>query len=219
MGHARIQERPLALLEEGTISFHYRPRVEEQAPEELGDVQRLLAVLAPDDGSRFRLLAIGRKVLRERFWGFVDAVLHDRRDMEALLAAQTYGTKTLGLRHLPAARPLGSGSYFLGRHDDHTHLDYTLRHVVQDDPVAREIALPPSASYIVTIANPDPGAWGLVEAPPLQQVLFGEEEVHITLPTPFPAPLQSQFRGRRYAQLDRAEWLDHPGAELVFIEG
>lgn len=222
MGFARVEERPVTILEEGTISFYYRPRVEHEQPEELGDIQRILAVLEPADGTIFRLIALGRKRLpqrgrRERFWGFVDAVLHDRRDMTALLAAQTYKTKTRGLRHLPAARPLGSGIYSLGAHDDHTHLDYSLRETAWDDPVARDIALEPSASYIVSVTNPDPTAWGLVEVPALQQQLFAEEEVHITIPTPFPAALQAQFRGRRYAQLDSLEWLDHPGAELVFI--
>ncbi|HET7433982.1 MAG TPA: hypothetical protein VFN10_04625 [Thermoanaerobaculia bacterium] len=222
MGFARVEERPVTILEEGTISFYYRPRVETQQPEELGDVQRILAVLTPADESRFRLLAMGRKQLptrgrRERFWGFVDAVLHDHRDMDALLAAHTYNTKTRGLRHLPAAKLVAIGSYTLTSHDDHSHLEYTLHENVWRDPVVREIAIESSASWIVSVANPDPTAWGLVEVPPLQQQLFGEEEVHITIPTPFPPELQTRFRDRRYAQLDTVEWLDHPGAELVFI--
>lgn len=210
------------LLERGRIAFFYRPRVEEQHPEELDDVQRILMLLEPDHRSRFRLIAIGRKRLHDarrpdRFWGFVDAVLDHPYDMEAVLAAQTYGTKTRGIRHLPAARPAGSGTYALEHHDDHTHLSWTVDDPATDDPVAAALDIEPAADYIVTIANPDPTAWGLLEPPALQQELFDIIEVHTSVPTPFPPELQARFRGRRYAQLDEVEWLEHPGAELVFV--
>jgi hypothetical protein len=211
----RALENPRQLLETGAISFLHRPRVEELVADELDDVQRLLIVLEPDDAHVHRVIAIGRKRLpraqrRERFWGYVDLVLYDRRDLAAALGAQTYGTKTRGLRHLPAARPAGDGEYSLEWHDDHAHLIYSLTHACDDD-VERE------ASYIVTVMNPDPRAWGLVEPPSLQQELFDDLETHVTVPAPFPPRLQERFGDRRYAQLDTPEWLDHPGAELVFI--
>ncbi|MCU1231508.1 MAG: hypothetical protein JWO97_4392 [Acidobacteria bacterium] len=219
MGHAL--ERPRQLLESGAISFFYRPRVEEQAPHELDDVQRLLLVLQPDDSSVHRVIAIGRKRLpraqrRERFWGYVDLVLYDRRDLESALDAQIYGTKTRGLRHLPAAVPAAGGDYSLEWHDDHAHLTYSVSRRTDDD-VTRELELEREASYIVTVMNPDPLAWGLLEPPSLQQELFDDLETHVSVPAPFPPRMQKRFGDRRYAQLDTPEWLDHPGAELVFI--
>lgn len=220
---ARPRPRPhRRLLERGEISFFYRPRVEEFDPESIEDVQRLLLVLAPERGRRFRVIAIGRKRLpraarHERFWGFVDLVLDSRRDLEAALDAQVYGTKTRGLRHLPPARPAASGRYRFTWHDDHGHLHYELRWRREDDSVVEELMIEPEGDYIVTVANPDPTAWGLLELPALQFDLFDEAEIHVTVPTPFPERLQNRFAGRRYAQLDTVEFLDHPGAELVFI--
>lgn len=217
------EERDSAVMERGSITFLYRPRVRhETEPDQLDDIQRLLIVLEPDDASIHRVIAIGRKRLpraqrRERFWGFVDLVLYDRRDLEAALDAQMYKTRTRGIGHLPAARVAGTGAYELASHDGHGHLAYTLAHVEERDPVAREMALEPAASFIVTVANPDPTAWGMLEVPPLQHELFDLTEVHVTVPSEFPAKLQARFGGRRFAQLDTTEFLDHPGAELVFI--
>ena len=210
-------ERPRQLLESGTISFLYRPRVEAQAPHEPDDMQRLLLVLQPDDSPVHRVIAIGRKRLpraqrHERFWGYVDLVLYDRRDLESALDAQIYGTKTRGLRHLPAAVPAASGDYSIEWHDDHAHLAYSVSH-----DATHELDLEREANYIVTVMNPDPLAWGLLEPPSLQQELFDELETHVLVPAPFPPRLQERFGDRRYTQLDTPEWLDHPGAELVFI--
>jgi len=47
--------------------------------------------------------------------------------------------------------------------------------------------------------------------------LFDELELHVTIPSPFPAQLQARFGGRRFVQLDSVEWLEHPGAEVVFV--
>ena len=209
------------VLEQGSISFLYRPRVEEQEPDELEDVQRLLLLLAPAGSSFERLIAVGRKHLprsarRDRFWGFVDLVLTPY-DMHAALSAQVYGTKTRGLRHLPAARAFAEGSYELETHGPHSHFRWTLARFAFDDPVAAEIPLEDNADYILTIANPDPSVWGLVEPPDLQTTLFDDLELHVTVPTPFPPSLQQRFDGRKFAQLDTTEWLDHPGAELVFV--
>jgi hypothetical protein len=207
-------------LEQGAVRFYYRPRVEEQQPDELDDVQRLIVVLTPEDDAFERAIAIGRKRLpssarRERFWGFVDLVLTPY-DMQAALGAQVYGTKTKGLRHLPAARPFANGSYEITTHDDHAHLRWHVDHVAED-AVTRELEIERDADYIVTVANPDPVAWGLLETPDLQSRLFDDLELHVTIPSPFPPSLQQRFRGRRFVQLDEPAWLDHPGAELVFV--
>jgi len=222
MGEAlRSEDTQTQLLERGEVTFLYRPRVEEHDPHDLGDVQRLLLLLSPEGTAFQRVIVIGRKRLprskqRDRFWGYVDLVLAEF-DMSAALDAQVYGTKTRGLRHLPAARPFASGTYDIATHGPHSHLRWTVEHVEPHDPVVADLSIERNADYIVTIANPDPAAWGLLETPDLQSELFDELEQHVTIPTPFPPALQSRFADRRYAQLDSVEWLDHPGAELVFV--
>jgi hypothetical protein len=121
------------------------------------------------------------------------------------------------VRHLPAAVRIGRGVYRLAEHEAHTHLQYSLDALELDD-LSRDLDVEREASFIVSVANPDPTAWGLVELPDIQLDLFDEAEVHVTIPTPFPPSLQMRFEGRRFAQLDTPAWLDHPGAELIFIE-
>jgi hypothetical protein len=220
MGRTAVAELARTI-EQGEVSFLYRPRVEEQAPGELDDVQRLIILLSPGRAAFERAIAVGRKRLppsarRDRFWGFVDLVLTPY-DMQAALGAQVYGTKTRGLRHLPAARVFATGTYDIATHREHAHLRWQVVETKHDDPIAAEVALEQEADYIVTVANPDPIAWGLLEAPDLQSDLFDDLELHVTIPTPFPPALQQRFRGRRYAQLDSPDWLEHPGAELMFL--
>ena len=203
-------------MERGDITFLYRPRVEEFHPVGREDVQRLLLLLSAEGNPLQRLIAIGRKRITDRFWGYVDLVL-DPYDMNAALGAQVYGTKTRGLRHLPAARAFAHGTYDITSHGPHSHLRWTVEHVEQDDPVAADLTIEREADYIVTVANPDPTVWGLLETPDLQGELFDELELHVTIPSPFPPNLQSRFGDRKYSPLDSVEWLDHPGAELVFI--
>lgn len=208
-------------IEKGAITFLYRPRVEEHHPGGLDDIQRVLLLLAPHRGAFQRLIAVGRKRLprsarRDRFWGFVDLVLTGY-DMNAALGAHVYGTRTRGLRHLPAARRFARGAYEIVTHDHHSHLRWQIDRIVDDDPISHESVVEEEADYIVTVANPDPTAWGLVETPDLQSDLFDDLELHVTIPTPFPAGLQERFEGRRFVQLDTTAWLNHPGAELVLI--
>jgi hypothetical protein len=212
-------------IEQGSVTILYRPRVEEQDPSDLGDVQRLLILLSPEGSAFERLIAVGRKRVprsarHDRFWGFVDLVLTPN-DMSAALDAHVYGTKTRGLRHLPAARAFASGSYEIAAHRDHAHLRWHVARIVtrggDDDPIAFEADVENDADYIITIANPDPTAWGLTEPPDLQTALFDDLELHVTIPTLFPPSFQQRFGNRRYTHLDTPEWLDHPGAELVFV--
>jgi hypothetical protein len=207
-------------LELGSMAILYRPRVEEWDADELADVQRFLILLRPEASAFERLIAVGRKPLppstrHDRFWGFVDLVLTPF-DMTAALSAQVYNTKTRGLRHVPPAQAFAWGSYELSAHGDHGHLRWQLDRVDTNDSIADALDLDREADYVVSIANPDPAAWGLLEPPDLQGRLFGDLETHVTLPQPLPPSLQARFRGRRFAALDSAAWLDHPGAELLF---
>src|SRR5688500_5731032 len=209
------------ILEQGSAAFLYRPRVEEQHPDELDDVQRLIIVLAPRGGPFERAISVGRKRLprsarRDRFWGFVDLVLTSY-DMNAALGAQVYGTKTRGLRHLPGAQQFADGTYELAWHGAHAHLRWHIDQFDGNDPVATEINLERDADYILTVMNPDPTVWGLVETPDLQRELFDDPALHVTVPAPSAPALQQRSGNRRYAQVNSPAWLDHPGAELVFV--
>jgi len=221
MGEALRADQQQQTLEQGEMTFFYRPRVEQYHPEDLGDVQRIMLLLSPTGAAYERLIVIGRKRLprskrRERFWGYVDLVLAPH-DMQAALDAHVYGTKTRGLRHLPAAHPFAWGTYDIAAHGPHSHLRWTVERVESLDPVVADLSIEREADSIVTIANPDPSAWGLTALPDLQSELFDELELHVTIPNPFPPALQSRFGSRKYAQLDSTDWLDHPGAEIVFV--
>jgi hypothetical protein len=66
------------ICEHGDIFFFYRPRIDEEEPEGLDDVERFFFVLRPRSGRPLRLLVVGRKYLpdieeHERNWGFVEA--------------------------------------------------------------------------------------------------------------------------------------------------
>lgn len=102
---------------------------------------------------------------------------------------------------------VGEGDYRLFRHDGHTHLTFEL------DRAAPDIDLPRRGSFIVTVMNPDVTVWQ-GEPHPFQEELFDLER---PIPTPFPPALQARFGDRKYSQLDTAEFLDYPGAELVLI--
>jgi len=204
-------------LEQGSITLLYRPR-EEKPLRDLGDVQRLLLLLAPHGSPYARLVVIGRKRLprapqHDRFWGFVDLVLTPD-DMQAALGTQVSSANTR-LRQLPAARALREGAYSLDLHNSHAHLRWHMERV-PGDPFAPAIDLDKTADYIVTVANPDIAAWGLSEVPDLQEELFDDLELHVSLPSPYPPALQHRFGNRRFTQLDTTDWLDHPGTELVF---
>ncbi len=206
-------------VEHGSVTFLFRPRVGTQ-PDELGDVQRLLILLGPENHPYERLIAIGRKRLprsakRDRFWGFVDLVLGSS-DMAASLEAQVSTAWTRGLRHIPAAQPFAYGTYSLTTDGQQSHLRWHVDRVEPRNPIAFDVDVEPDADYLVTIANPDLAAWGLAEAPDLPQTLFDELELHVPIPNPFPPPLQSRFGTRRFLHLDSSTWLDHPGTEIVF---
>ena len=215
------RKRTRTVLERGTIAFYYRPRVEREQPAGIEDVQHVLFVLAPNARERARIIVIGRKRIprsrqRIRFLAFVDRS-GLAWDIDAALAEQTYDTATRGRRHLPAARPAGNGTYELVAHGNHTHLEYELTDVAAGDHVPAELGIERKASWIVTVANPDPAAWGLPAVTDVQLDLFAiHDDDDAPVATPFPPELQARFEGRRYINAD-ADILDHGGAELMLI--
>ncbi len=193
--------------EMGNTFFLYRPRVEEEHPSSLADIQRFFIVLRPEGGKKLRLLAVGRKRLpdvggHERFWGFVDRDRF-RRTTRSRAAPGTYMTKTRGKRHCPAARPAGEGAYAIALEDAQMHLYYALQLPEKTGEVQKAFNIAPEASFALSIRNPaasSPAGVGLPETEKAQ----------------YPDKLQEEFRDRRFARED-VRLLDVDNAEFILI--
>jgi hypothetical protein len=201
------------MLERGDVYFFYRPKIQEENPESVSDIQRFYMVLSPEDKQRFRMTIIGQKQLpdpsqkgRERYWGFVDMVRKSPESIHSELEEQTYKTKTRGERHTPAARPAGEGVYRIIRHDGHTHLAYALElpKPKKEGEVQEALDIERDASYIISVKNPERGS-------PLYAGLSEERQAH------YPQNLREQFRGRKFADVDPPEFLNHEGTEFVLV--
>lgn len=208
---ARKADERVETLERGDIFFFYRPRVEEEEPESKADVQRLYMVLHPEKRERYRLAVIGRKELpdpaaggKARYWGYVETVRKDPAAILKGLGDEEYETRTRGERHLPAARPAGEGVYRLLRHGDHTHLVYALELPKEPGEVQQELNIASEASYIISIANPQKRGRG---TPGLLRQQSAD----------YPKGLQDAFHGRKFADANPPEFLDHEGAEFLLI--
>lgn len=198
-------------LEHGNIYFFYRPRVEEEDPTSAQDVQNLYMVLAPSGKNTYRRVLVGRQRLpdpsrkgRQRMWGFVDLVRDRPEAVVEHLREEAYETKTRGERHQPAARPAGEGVYGLSLHGDHTHLVYALELPRDRGEVQTDLQIEDEASYVVTVRNPDTPA-------PRGAGLPHHERPH------YPKHLRSLFRGRKFAETDPPELLDHEGTEIILV--
>jgi hypothetical protein len=198
--------------ERGDVFFFFRPKVERYFPRGERDVQRFLAVLAPDGRRLFRLVTVGRKRLpgasrtaRDRNWGWVMKVGSCAEDVVDELRGYAYDTKTRGRRNQPAARPAGEGRYAIARHGAHAHLAYALAQPAAPGHVQRELGIEGTASFVVAVKNP---WWPTPSGSP--GGLAPEAEAL------FPQELQDGFRGRRWAPLEPGH-LDREGAELVLV--
>lgn len=196
------------LLEEGDVFFVYRPKVDEEDPSGLGDVQRFFIVLRPRGGGTVRLMVVARKRLpdvgdHERTWGFVDMVAKSAADIEKELREDTYQTKTRGEQHLPAARPAGEGVYVVTLEDGQMHLSYELELPDKPGEVQRGLDIAPKASFAILVKNPEKGQ--------PKNVGVGDDEK-----ADYPKRLQEEFRDRRFARED-VQLLDYEGAEFVMV--
>src|SRR5689334_18645665 len=195
------------IVEKGDIHFAYRPRVEEDEAEGLGDVQRFFMVLKPQGGP-YRLAVLGGKRLpeadrHERIWGFIDMVAKSGSAIEGEFKQHRYGTKTRGERTVPAVRPAGEGVYALLQRGRNLHLTYELELPERPGEVQEELNIAPQGAYILSIKNPEKPA-------PPGAGLPAKEEAH------YPKSLQREFAGRRFATAD-PHLLDYEGAEFILI--
>lgn len=197
------------ILERGSIYFLYRPKVQKEQAKGARDVERFYMVLSPDGKGFYREIIIGQKTLpgirqKERNWAFVKAVARQAKELEEEFGAVAYGTKTRGEREIPAARPAGEGIYAIVRHDNHTHLAYSLELPEQPREVQHALHIPAEGSYIISIKNPEKSSPPKVGLKPDQKAGY-------------PRKLLAAFHDRRFADADPPELLDYPGAELMLI--
>lgn len=204
------EQESVETLERGNIYFLYRPRVEEEDPESLEDVQNMYMVLSPHGKDEYRLGIIGRKHLpdpgakQERIWGFIEAIEKDPKKVVDELGEEEYETKTRGTRHRPAARPAGEGVYRIVRHEDHTHLVYALELPKSPGEVQDEMELEEEASYVISVKNPE-------KPSPRSAGLPQDRNAD------YPKSLQEKFEGRRFIDADPPKLLDYEGSQFVLI--
>lgn len=199
--------RETEVLEHGDIFFLYRPRVDEDDPAGLGDVQRFYIVLRPSSG-RKRLLVVGRKRLpdidsHERNWGFVDMVSDSEKQIEEALREDKYETKTRGEQRTPAARPAGEGVYVISLEDGQMHLSYELELPEKPKDVQDAFNIVPKGSFALSVKNPEAGQPKAAGLSPDQKA-------------DYPKKLQEIFRDRRFARED-VRLLDYEGAEIMLV--
>jgi hypothetical protein len=203
---AESEEQPI--LEEGDLVFLYRPKVEEDHPEGLGDLQRMEMVMRPLGDHPMRLCIIGRKRLpdvddHERNWGFVDMVSNDAKEIEKALRETSYETKTRGDRRQPAARAAGEGVYAITCKGSQMHLSFALELPESLGEVQKALNIPREASYALTVKNPERGE-------PLAAGLSEGRKAD------YPKTRQEKFRDRKWAREDNA-LLDYEGAEFLLV--
>ena len=204
-----VKSEKVEVLERGDIYFAYRPKMDVESPRGIDDVQRFYMILSPREADRYRMIVIGQKKLPEveggeRYWAFVDKVSRKADEVTRELGPEEYETKTRGERTRPAARPAGAGVYAIVRHGDHTHLAYVLELPTEGKDVQRALNIREEGSYIISVKNPEkpsPRGAGLEE----------REEAK------FPKRLQERFKERRFINVDPPEFMNHEGAELLFI--
>lgn len=199
----------LHIIEKGQIYFFYRPRVEEDSASSEKDVQRLYVVLRPFEHEgihpKNKLIIFGKKHLpnvpkREREWAFVDLVSKDVADISSVLEADTYHTKTLGERHLAAARPAGEGLYSIIKHKEHTHLVYVLEMPEKLGDVQHSFNIEQEGSFILAVKNPYAAGAFTRSAHP----------VH------YPQRIKDLLGTNKWSPAKDHELLEHEGAELFF---
>ncbi|TPX71545.1 hypothetical protein SpCBS45565_g01026 [Spizellomyces sp. 'palustris'] len=214
------------VLEKGHIFFFYRPKVEKSEAKGIDDVQRFYIVLKPDvyrfkseddkeshvyHGHRIREIIVTRKKLpeigsRARYWGFVDHVVDDVKDLEQYLRGETYETKTRdqGTRHLEPARPCGEGVYSIVDHNGHTHLAYVLALPEEPTEVQKTFNIEKEGSYILSVKNP--------ETPSPPWAGLGERQK-----SKLPPKFLEHFRGRKFIPANPPALLDFDHIEVLLI--
>jgi len=170
----REKAMPSNILEKGIIYFFFRGRVGINEPSDVNEIARSYVVLRPmpigaklsegpiGDQRNIRMLALPKKVLpvspKDRFMVFVEKTNTTLEEVKQQLSSSDYSTKTLGVRHTPAATPIGEGVYAITKTGRETHLAYILTIPSEVGEVQQEVGLRQRGSYLTSAKNPTTAA-------------------------------------------------------------
>lgn len=216
---SRAEAEPSNILEKGLIYFFVRGRVGIDDPSSVDDIARSYMILRPmpsgaaltdaapiGDAHKNRIIALPKKVLpasrRDTFLCIVDAAdaSFDTIKNEHLKSSD-YSTKTQGLRHTPAAKPIAEGIYALTHTGRESHLSYILTVPSELGEVQKDIGLNSRGAFITSVKNP--GTSAPAGAAPQAQAEY-------------PEGMKKDFRGLRWGRLEPAH-LNHASAQFLLI--
>ncbi|OAQ65556.1 BTB domain-containingtranscription factor [Purpureocillium lilacinum] len=160
------------ILELGRISFLFRARVGIADPQAVDDIAQSYIILRPtpqktivggiahehhDDVAR--LLVLPKKVLPcasgDKLMAFVDQANMRYSEIKDSLGPSDYETKTLGVRHLPAATVVGEGLYAITTTGRDSHLSYLTLYPKKLEKYQRLLQLKGHGSFIICTKNPN----------------------------------------------------------------
>lgn len=170
----REEAMPSSILEKGVIYFFFRGRVGINEPSNVSEIARSYIVLRPipigtklgegpiGDERNIRMLSLPKKVLpvspKDRFMMFVEKTNTSLEDVKQQLSSSDYSTKTAGVRHTPAATPIGEGVYAIIKTGQETHLAYILTIPSEIGEVQQGVGLRQRGSYLTSTKNPTSAA-------------------------------------------------------------
>jgi hypothetical protein len=212
MAKVRTVNDKSKIIEQGDTFFFYRPKVDTEEVEDLGDVQRFYMITAPEDNTKYRLFLIGQKQLpeivegkstsEEKNWALNTLTTSNPKDIQKELMPAEYTTETRGKRRLAAAVPAGEGKYVIVKHDNHTELAYVLELPETPGPIQREFEIKKEASYIISVKNPDVKVPGFVAS---------EKNPD------FPKTLKEKFGDKRWINVEEPDFLNYENTQLLLI--
>ncbi|KAJ5372513.1 hypothetical protein N7517_004519 [Penicillium concentricum] len=208
------------ILEKGFIYFFFRPRVNVDDPQSIGDVARSFFVLRPtvlgaefdkgqgpvDKDASCRLMILPKKKFptspKERDMGFVEKAGQSMQSLhEKFIAGTTYQTATRGERHTEDARPYAEGVYAITSTPRASHLAYILTIPAEVGDLQEDFGLQGRGSWIVQSKNPK------FAGPPIGRLPKEPE---------FPPSVLEKFGDLRWAPL-QPEFLDYPNSQFLII--
>ncbi|KAL6721231.1 hypothetical protein ACLMJK_000333 [Lecanora helva] len=213
----REEAMPSNILEKGIIYFFFRGRVGVNEPSDVNEIARSYIVLRPmphgaklgegpiGDVGNVRMLSLPKKVLpvspKDRFMTFVEKTKVSLEDVKQQLSSSDYSTKTAGVRHTPAAAPIGEGVYAITKTGRETHLAYILTIPSEISEVQQGVGLRQRGSYLTSAKNPT------TAAPANASLPQGAE---------YPQEILDEFSGRGWMPLE-PKLLDYENTQFLII--
>ena len=210
-----MPDRPadVQILEKGNIIFFYRPKKGVQHPKGPQDLERSYFLLLPDDQRAhknrlfnvahgvFPLIQPGVALPEERDWAFVQDVGDDPRDVLSRLQQDVAAAaRPAEGRIRPWARVAGRGRYAIVRHENHTHLAYSLAQPPKGGEVQRELEIKPEASYVISVKEP-----------------YAPSEIVLEKKPAYPDALRRKFNGHGWIPVDPTSFLDYQWTQVLLI--